>query len=158
MWGRTRKLAPDESNGCWRFDGRSPGAGGPSRPRTDRFLGGGISPSTSRSFPRDTRRGRGYGRPPRGAHRPRCSMSSARLRTRHLALAGVFVVVLAVGCASTSKSKVHTTPAGPEQRFSMVGSGLQTTAVISKSGAQGPQVDIGRFDDGRAIRGTVDGR
>lgn len=85
-------------------------------------------------------------------------MSSARLRVRHLALAGVFVVVLAVGCASTSKTKVHTTPAGPEQRFSMVGSGLQTSAVISKTGAQGPQIDVGRFDDGRTIRGTVDGR
>ncbi len=86
-------------------------------------------------------------------------MSCARLRMRHLAPAGVFVVVLAVGCASTSgsKTKVHTT-ADPEQRFTMVGSGLQTTAVIAKTGAQGPQINVGRFDDGKTIRGTVDGR
>lgn len=83
---------------------------------------------------------------------------SSCLRMRHLALGSVFVVVLAVGCASTSKSKVHTTPAGQEQRFTMTGSGLQTTALITKDGAQGPQVNVGRFDDGRAIRGTVDGR
>jgi len=80
-------------------------------------------------------------------------MSSACLRMRHLALGSV--VVLAVGCASTSTSKVHTTPSGPEQRFSMVGSGIQTTAVISKDGAQGPSINVGRYDDGKAIRGTV---
>jgi len=88
-------------------------------------------------------------------------MSSACLCMRHLALASVFVVVLAVGCASTSASKttqVHTTPAGQEQRFSMVGSGWQTTALITKDGAQGPQVNVGRFDNGATIRGTVDNR
>ena len=86
-------------------------------------------------------------------------MSSARLRTRHLALGSV-LVVLAAGCASTSgsKTKVHTTSADPQQRFSMVGSGLQTTAAITKDGAQGPQINVGRFDDGKAIRGTVDGK
>lgn len=85
-------------------------------------------------------------------------MSSACLRMRHPALASVFVVLLAVGCASTSASKttqVHTTPASQEQRFNMVGSGWQTTALITKDGAQGPQVNIGRFDNGASIRGTV---
>jgi hypothetical protein len=82
-------------------------------------------------------------------------MSSARVRMRHLALISVSVVALAVACASTSKSKVHTIPSGPEQRFTMVGSGLQTDAVISKDGAQGPSINVGRYDDGKAIRGTV---
>lgn len=85
-------------------------------------------------------------------------MSSARVRMRHLALASVAVLVLAAGCATSGKSKVHTAPAGPEQRFSMVGSGFQTTALISKSGAQGPEVDVGRYDDGKTIRGKVDNR
>jgi len=86
-------------------------------------------------------------------------MSSACLCMRHLALASVFVVVLAVGCASTSASKttkVATTT--QDQRFSMVGSGLQTSALITKDGAQGPQVNVGRFDNGATIRGTVDNR
>ena len=86
-------------------------------------------------------------------------MSSACLCMRHLALARVFVVVLAVGCASTSASKttkVATTT--QDQRFSMVGSGLQTSALITKDGAQGPQVNVGRFDNGATIRGTVDNR
>lgn len=83
-------------------------------------------------------------------------MSSARVSMRHLAL--VSVVVLAAGCATSSQSKVHTMPAGPEQRFSMVGSGLQTTALISKAGAQGPEIDVGRYDDGKTIRGKVDNR
>src|SRR5215468_10714338 len=85
-------------------------------------------------------------------------MSSVRARMRRLALASVSVAVLAVACATASQSKVHTTPAGPEQRFSMVGSGFQTTALISKSGAQGPEVDVGRYDDGKTIRGKVDNR
>ena len=83
-------------------------------------------------------------------------MSSARVSMRHLAL--VSVVVLAAGCATSSQSKVHTMPAGPEQRYSMVGSGLQTTALISKAGAQGPEIDVGRYDDGKTIRGKVDNR
>lgn len=86
-------------------------------------------------------------------------MSSVSARPRHLTLGSV-LVVLAAGCASSSGShtKVHTTSTDPEQRFSMVGSGLQTTAVISKSGAQGPTINVGRFDDGRTIRGTAEGR
>ncbi|HEY3586471.1 MAG TPA: hypothetical protein VGK85_04940 [Myxococcaceae bacterium] len=46
-------------------------------------------------------------------------------------------------------------PSGPEQRFNMVGSGLQTSALITKDGAQGPDVNVGRFDDGKTLRGTV---
>ena len=69
--------------------------------------------------------------------------------------------LLLAACATTSggpPSKVHTTPAGAEQRFSMVGSGFQTTALITADGAQGPQIDVGRYEDGKAIRGTVNGR
>ncbi|HZJ52683.1 MAG TPA: hypothetical protein VFD38_00975 [Myxococcaceae bacterium] len=85
-------------------------------------------------------------------------MSSARFRMRHLALVSVSVVLLAVGCASSSKAKLQTTSSGPEQRFSMVGNGFETTALISKDGAQGPSVDVGRYDDGNTLRGTLRGR
>jgi len=64
---------------------------------------------------------------------------------------------LAAGCATSSNAKLQTT-SGPEQRFSMVGNGFETTALISRDGAQGPSVDVGRFDNGSAIRGTVNGR
>jgi hypothetical protein len=37
----------------------------------------------------------------------------------------------------------------------MVGNGWETTAVISPSGAQGPNINVGRFDGGAAIRGTI---
>jgi hypothetical protein len=37
----------------------------------------------------------------------------------------------------------------------MVGNGFQTTAIISKDGAQGPDVDVGRYDNGATIRGTL---
>jgi hypothetical protein len=84
-------------------------------------------------------------------------MSSVRVRRRQLALGSV-LVVLATGCASTSGSHTKVQTSGPEQRFSMVGSGLQTSAVISKSGAQGPEIDVGRYDDGKSIRGKVDGK
>ena len=40
-------------------------------------------------------------------------------------------------CASTSKAKLQTTSSGPEQRFSMVGYGFQTSALISKIGRAG---------------------
>jgi len=83
-------------------------------------------------------------------------MVSARVCMRHPALASV--LLLAVACASTSKSKIQTTSSGPEQRFSMVGSGFQTSALITKSGAQGPEIDVGRYDDGKTIRGKVDNR
>jgi hypothetical protein len=83
-------------------------------------------------------------------------MVSVRVRMRHLALASVFL--LAVACATTGKSKLQTTSSGPEQRFSMVGAGIQTTALIDKSGAQGPEINVGRYDDGKTIRGTVNGK
>ena len=84
-------------------------------------------------------------------------MSSTRLPSRPLALAGAALLLLALACASSSKAKVQTST-GPEQRFSMTGSGLQTTAVISKDGAQGPQINLGRYEDGKAIRGTASGQ
>jgi len=63
------------------------------------------------------------------------------------------------GCATTSSTqKLHTASGIPEQRFTMTGNGFQTTALITKGGAQGPSVDIGRYEDGKAIRGTVNGR
>ena len=83
-------------------------------------------------------------------------MVSARVRMRHLALASV--VLLAVGCATTGKSKLQTTSSGPEQRFNMVGAGIQTSALIAKTGAQGPEINVGRYDDGKTIRGTVNGK
>jgi len=81
-------------------------------------------------------------------------MSSARSRTHLLALASV--VLLAAACAttkSTSNEKIHAS--SEPQRFSMVGSGLQTTALITKDGAQGPDTNIGRFDNGATLRGTA---
>ena len=85
-------------------------------------------------------------------------MSFARFRMRHLALACASVVLLVAGCASSSKAKLHTASSGPEQRFSMVGNGFETTALISKDGAQGPSVDVGRYDDGATLRGTLRNR
>ena len=76
------------------------------------------------------------------------------VRMRHLALVAVLALFVAMACATTSSSHLQTT-SGPEQRFSMVGNGFQTTAIISKDGAQGPDVDVGRYDDGATIRGTL---
>lgn len=73
-------------------------------------------------------------------------------------LCTLLVLAVAVACATTSTSKLQTTSSGPEQRFSMVGSGFQTSALISKAGAQGPQIDVGRYDDGKTIRGKVNGK
>src|SRR5215468_3707563 len=91
-------------------------------------------------------------------------MSFARFepqfRLAILSSAAVLAVCLA-GCATTgsaSKPKVHTASGIPEQRFSMTGSGIQTSALISRDGAQGPSINLGRFDDGRALRGTVNGQ
>ena len=84
-------------------------------------------------------------------------MSSVRFSLHHGVLASV--VLLAAACAttsSTSQGKIHSS--SEPQRFSMVGSGLQTTALITKDGAQGPDVNVGRFDNGATIRGTVDNR
>src|SRR5215471_1092356 len=84
-------------------------------------------------------------------------MSSARIPMRQTALVLVTALGLAAGCATSSNAKLQTT-SGPVQRFSLVGNGFETTAVISKDGAQGPNVDVGRFDNGSAIRGTLNGR
>jgi len=81
-------------------------------------------------------------------------MSSVRFSLHHGVLASV--VLLAAACAttsSTSKEKIHSS--SEPQRFSMVGSGLQTSALITKDGAQGPDVNVGRFDNGATLRGTV---
>jgi len=67
-------------------------------------------------------------------------------------------ILLAVGCASAGKPKLQTASSGPEQRFSMTGSGFQTTALITKDGAQGPQIDVGRYDEGKTIRGKASGQ
>lgn len=67
---------------------------------------------------------------------------------------------LAGACATTSSSKPPKlqTSSNPEQRFSMTGAGFQTTALITPEGAQGPQINVGRYDEGKAIRGQVGGR
>jgi hypothetical protein len=84
-------------------------------------------------------------------------MSSACFRMRHLALVSVSALLLAMACATSTSGKLQTT-SGPEQRFSMVGNGFETTALITKDGAQGPSVDIGRYDNGATLRGTLLGR
>jgi hypothetical protein len=70
----------------------------------------------------------------------------------------VGILLAATACATAGKPKVHTQPAGPEQRFSMTGSGIQTSALVTPEGAQGPQVDLGRYDGGKTIRGTANGK
>jgi len=69
----------------------------------------------------------------------------------------VLLALAFAGCATTSSSKISTS-SGPEQRFSMTGGGRETTALITKDGAQGPQIDVGRYDNGSTIRGTVLGQ
>jgi hypothetical protein len=81
-------------------------------------------------------------------------MSSVRFSLHHWVLGSV--VILAAACATTSSTSTEKIHASSEpQRFSMVGSGLQTTALITKDGAQGPDVNVGRFDNGGTFRGTV---
>jgi hypothetical protein len=73
-------------------------------------------------------------------------------------LSSSLVVALALAtCATASSAKLQTT-SGPEQRFSMVGSGFETSALISKDGATGPNVDVGRYDNGATLRGTLRNR
>ena len=83
-------------------------------------------------------------------------MSSASFRTRQPA-AILAVCLLAAACATTRAGKIQTM-SGPEQRFSLVGNGFETSAIISKDGAQGPSVNLGRYDNGSTIRGTVNDR
>ena len=40
----------------------------------------------------------------------------------------------------------------------MSGGAGQTSVVINKGGAQGPSIDLGRYDDGATLRGTVSGQ
>src|SRR5215831_813578 len=80
-------------------------------------------------------------------------MVFACFRKRHPARV-LSVCLLAVACATTGAGKLQTT-SGPEQRFSMVGGGIETTALITRDGAQGPDINIGRYDDGATIRGTL---
>jgi hypothetical protein len=71
----------------------------------------------------------------------------------------VGLLVVWAACATTSNStpKVHAA-SGSDQRFTMVGSGFQTEALITPDGAQGPQINVGRYDNGKAIRGTANGQ
>lgn len=83
-------------------------------------------------------------------------MSSVRVRTRHAALVVVSALSLIAACATSSSSSAKLgTSNEPQQRFRMVGNGWETTAVISPSGAQGPNINVGRFDNGSAFRGTI---
>jgi hypothetical protein len=83
-------------------------------------------------------------------------MSSARVRTRHAALVAGSALCLIAACATSSSSNAKLqTSNEPQQRFRMVGNGWETTAVISPDGAQGPNINVGRFDNGAAIRGTL---
>jgi hypothetical protein len=78
---------------------------------------------------------------------------------RHLSLAlrgsmSVSFVALAA-CATTGGGSLST---GPSVNFQMSGGAGQTSAVINKDGAQGPSIDLGRYDDGATLRGTVSGQ
>ena len=71
---------------------------------------------------------------------------------------GLALLLVAAACASAPKPTLQTATPGPEQRFTMSGSGFQTSALISREGAQGPQIDLGRYEDGKAIRGKASGQ
>ena len=78
---------------------------------------------------------------------------------RHLSLAvrgsmSVSFLVLAA-CATTGGGSLST---GPSVQFQMNGGAGQTSATINKDGAQGPSIDLGRYDDGATLRGTVSGQ
>ncbi len=78
---------------------------------------------------------------------------------RHLSLAvrgsmSVSFLVLAA-CATTGGGSLST---GPSVQFQMSGGAGQTSATINKDGAQGPSIDLGRYDDGATLRGTVSGQ
>jgi hypothetical protein len=84
-------------------------------------------------------------------------MPSARVEQPSRLTTLLLVALALVSCATASSGKLQTT-SGPEQRFSMVGNGFETTALISKDGAVGPSVDVGRYDDGATLRGTLRNR
>ena len=58
-------------------------------------------------------------------------------------------------CATTGGGSLST---GPSVQFQLTGGSGQTSAVINKDGAQGPSIDLGRYDDGATLRGTVSGQ
>ena len=84
-------------------------------------------------------------------------MFSVRFRMSHAVLVAALSFVAACATSSSSSAKLGTSNE-PQQRFRMVGNGWETTAVISPGGAQGPNINVGRFDNGSAIRGTLNGR
>jgi hypothetical protein len=81
-------------------------------------------------------------------------MPSARVQQPSRVSTSLLVALAFAACATTSSGKLQTT-SGPEQRFSMVGNGFETSALISKDGATGPNVDVGRYDNGATLRGTL---
>jgi len=83
-------------------------------------------------------------------------MPSVRVQQRSRPSTSLLVALAFVGCATSSSSSGHLkTTSGPEQRFLMVGNGFQTSALLTMDGAQGPDINIGRFDNGATIRGTL---
>jgi hypothetical protein len=74
----------------------------------------------------------------------------------HASFVLVAALSLLAACATSSSSNAKLqTSNEPQQRFRMVGNGWETTAVITPDGAQGPNINVGRFDGGAAIRGTI---
>lgn len=63
--------------------------------------------------------------------------------------------VALAACATTGGASLST---GPSVQFQMSGGAGQTSATINKDGAQGPSIDLGRYDDGATLRGTVSGQ
>jgi len=83
-------------------------------------------------------------------------MPSARVPTHSRPTTSLLVALAIVGCATSSSSNAKLqTSNEPQQRFRMLGNGWETSAVISPGGAQGPNINVGRFDNGAAIRGTI---
>jgi hypothetical protein len=60
-----------------------------------------------------------------------------------------------VACATAGGGKIST---GPQEQLQISGGAGQTSMVINKDGAQGPSIDLGRYDDGATLRGTVNGQ
>ena len=67
----------------------------------------------------------------------------------------LFLVLTA--CATSSGSKLSTYT-GPAMNFQMTGGSTEKSAVITPNGAQGPSIDLGRYDNGATLRGTVSGQ
>jgi hypothetical protein len=67
----------------------------------------------------------------------------------------LFLVLAACATGSGSKLSTYT---GPVMNFQKTGGANQTSAVITPNGAQGPSIDLGRYDNGATLRGTVSGQ